>query len=286
MSDTNMETNPCLHLVNLGDLWKEEAHYNGEMAGDGIPFLDAQLTSERKVLAPKFEYFKFKYILHFEGHSTTDYAHLLQSNSVILKVTSSSTVRELWYFPLLIPYEDHIPVQSDLSDLAEKIQWCRDNDDKCRDIAACAAQVYEKLVSKSAIHEYIELVCTAIAQRFIPAPKWYNRPQKVILKPQYAPHGTFCATGQNPKDCKRCLELKAEGRSRQPADSRRDRTTRSYHGRDRQKHRGDNATDQRDLKYSLDPEDSVENAIAEHNQVQQCRRCRRPKTVCSCRERR
>lgn len=291
MSNTNTETNPCSQILNLRNHWKKIPDYNGQVSGDGVPFLDAQFASGishngTETLEPNFEFQKFKYILHVEGYSATSYATLLQSDCVILKAASSFIVRELWYFPLLHPFEDHVPIRSDLSDLAEKIQWCRDNDEKCRDIAACARQAYKNCISKSTIHDYLELTCTAIAKRFTPAPKWYNRPQKFISKPQYAPHGTFCVVGQNPKYCKRCLELKEEGTSRHAAELRKDITKGSYHVRDKRKHKRENTNHQNEMKQSLDRGHSIEHANSEHNQIQQCRRCRRLKTVCSCRDRR
>ena len=29
---------------------------------------------------------------------------------------------QMWYFPMLIPFRDHVPVKADLSDLEEKIR--------------------------------------------------------------------------------------------------------------------------------------------------------------------
>ncbi len=39
----------------------------------------------------------------------------------------------MWFSHLLKPYIHYVPVKSDLSDLIEKIQWCRDNDEKCKE---------------------------------------------------------------------------------------------------------------------------------------------------------
>ena len=51
----------------------------------------------------------------------------------------------MWYFPLLQPYVDHVPVQADLSYLDEKIRWCRENDEKCRQIGENAKIFYENM---------------------------------------------------------------------------------------------------------------------------------------------
>ncbi len=49
----------------------------------------------------------------------------------------------MWYFPVLKPWVDHVPVKADLSDLAEKIRWCRENDVECRKIAKNVSELYK-----------------------------------------------------------------------------------------------------------------------------------------------
>jgi hypothetical protein len=44
-----------------------------------------------------------------------------------------------------------VPVKSDLSDLEEKIKWCRENDDKCKEIAKNAKDLYKLYVSRDGI---------------------------------------------------------------------------------------------------------------------------------------
>ena len=41
---------------------------------------------------------------------------------MVLKVDST---KEMWYFPLLEPYVHYVPIKEDLSDLADKIEWCK-----------------------------------------------------------------------------------------------------------------------------------------------------------------
>ena len=42
---------------------------------------------------------------------------------------------KLWYHHLLIPYKHYVPIKKDLSDLIERIKWCKENDLKCKEIA-------------------------------------------------------------------------------------------------------------------------------------------------------
>ena len=46
---------------------------------------------------------------------------MMQLGSVILKVESQCVADEMWYFPLLKPYYDHVPVKANLSDLKDRI---------------------------------------------------------------------------------------------------------------------------------------------------------------------
>lgn len=81
---------------------------------------------------------EFKYIIYAEGNVA---AHRLAKDmllgSVILFVESDYT---LWFEHMLQAYQHFVPVKRDLSDLVEKILWCRENDDICRKIAKNARE--------------------------------------------------------------------------------------------------------------------------------------------------
>jgi hypothetical protein len=53
-----------------------------------------------------------------------------------------------------------------MSDLQEKIDWCRANDDKCREIAANAKAMYSQYVSRDGILDYMQAVFIEIAKRW------------------------------------------------------------------------------------------------------------------------
>ena len=78
--------------------------------------------------------------------------------SVILKVDSTCVADQLWYSPLLEPFYDHVPVKKDMSDLKEKIEWCRANDDKCQQIAQNAKKIHSLFVSKEGILDYMQVL--------------------------------------------------------------------------------------------------------------------------------
>lgn len=99
---------------------------------------------------------EFKYILIIDGHvSAFRLSFDLSLNSVILIVDSPNYV---WFSKLLEPYKHFIPIKSDLSDLIEKIEWCRINDDKCKEIAKNGVKFYNEYLSKEGMYDYFQKV--------------------------------------------------------------------------------------------------------------------------------
>lgn len=99
---------------------------------------------------------KYKYILNIEGHVAAFRLSLeLAMYSVILLVESKW---KIWYSDKLVPYTHYVPIKGDLSDLYEKIEWCRANDDKCRQIALNARTFYDKYLNKNAILDYMAVL--------------------------------------------------------------------------------------------------------------------------------
>ena len=110
--------------------------------------LDLELVEK---LTP-YEQSKYKYIIHIDGHVTAHrLSYELSMNSVILLVKNKW---KNWYYDLLNPYTHYIPVKEDLSDLIEKIEWCRNNDDKCQIITENAKKFYDKYLSVNGILDY------------------------------------------------------------------------------------------------------------------------------------
>jgi len=96
----------------------------------------------------------YKYILNIDGSVTAfRLSAELAFGSVILKVDSDY---KIWYLDLLKPYIHYIPINRDLSDLKEKIEWCKQNQDKCRSISINSRKFYLEYINKEKIMDYIE----------------------------------------------------------------------------------------------------------------------------------
>jgi len=150
----------------------------GRLDTDGNPYLDAGITNwnlrPRKIegnpylttimvkdmpfglvdkLTP-IEQSMYKYVINIDGHVSAFRLSLeLSMGSVILKVGSEWNI---WYSNMLKPNYHYIPIKSDLSDLIEKIKWCKSNDKKCKQIATNAKKFYNKYLSETAILDFLQ----------------------------------------------------------------------------------------------------------------------------------
>lgn len=96
----------------------------------------------------------YKYILHIDGFvSAWRMAIEMFSMSVILKVNSDWIEH---FYCDLIPWEHYIPIKSDLSDLIQIIEWCRNNDEICYNIAKNAYNYANDNFTKKKTFNYLE----------------------------------------------------------------------------------------------------------------------------------
>lgn len=97
---------------------------------------------------------EYAYILHIEGHvAAFRLSYELSFGSVILMVDSDW---KLWFSRMLMPWVHYVPVKSDLSDLIEKVQWCKENDNKCVEIAKEALEFYNTYLSMNGVLDYLQ----------------------------------------------------------------------------------------------------------------------------------
>ena len=154
---------------------------------------------------------KYKYLIYADGHcAACRYGFMMRLGSVIIKVLPRQVADRMWYFPLLKENVDHIPVKADLSDLEEKLQWCRENDQKCKQIGQNALKFYEKYVARNALLDYVQMACRHMAKRQVDPPSWWEPPP-----PEASPPNLTKPEGK-------CYENKATGEERYCARCQRD----------------------------------------------------------------
>jgi hypothetical protein len=112
-------------------------------------------------LSPK-EQSKYKYIVHVDGHVSAFRLSLeLSMGSVILLVKSPW---KIWYRDLLIDGVHYVSVKEDLSDLIEKIKWCRNNDAECETIANNARIFFNRYLQKDGVMDYMQKTLVNLKQ--------------------------------------------------------------------------------------------------------------------------
>ncbi|KAJ1450261.1 glycosyl transferase family 90-domain-containing protein [Pelagophyceae sp. CCMP2097] len=135
---------------------------------DRFPF-----SAGKNHFVPIFQQSRYKYLIYVEGHcAACRYGFMMRLGSVILKVESKCVADTMWFFPLLRPFVDHVPVRADLSDLADQIRWCKTHDAECRAIAKNAEQLWTKYLAREGLLDYIQLATNKIARRFEYGPSW------------------------------------------------------------------------------------------------------------------
>jgi len=251
---TTPETNQRIHLAQVCRDWDREGkngnlkeklldagftNYNvrdKKLFGEPMRFTKKdQLGVDRSGFVDMYKQGMFKYILYVEGHCAANrYSFLMRLGSVVIKVESRCEASEMWFFPLLVPYAgsrsnnipveaglegaDHVPIKADLSDLHEKILWCRENDEKCRQIAENAKLKHERWLSKDSILDYLQVVFTKVASNYEHAPSWWKLPETLQRVPQLEPPERKCARDRATRayvHCKRCLlEIQEERKKR------------------------------------------------------------------------
>ena len=86
-----------------------------------------------KSFIPMTEMTRYRYILDIDGNSNSwNFMMKLRLGSCVLRVDSDW---HQWFASRLAPWVHYVPIAKDLSDAAEKIAWCLDNESECAAIA-------------------------------------------------------------------------------------------------------------------------------------------------------
>lgn len=172
----SLQTNPRLFFSNLSSLKKKDT--------DGQLFLDCGITKwncrPRKLHPTDFydtfdqelvqmigssnfltmaEQAQYKYILHLPGHSESyRLSYELATGSVILMYPCRY---KLWFSHLLQPYVHYVPVGEDIY---ETIRWCKQNEERCAEIARQARSFYDRYLSRDGILDYLQSILCSIQE--------------------------------------------------------------------------------------------------------------------------
>jgi hypothetical protein len=110
-------------ITHIAQIPREDDENDIRASGLMRPFVDPS------------EFRKFKYQIDIDGN-TNSWSGLFQkllTGSPVVKVASQGNYRQ-WYYDRLRPWINFVPVCADMSDLIEKLDWLRCNDDVARRI--------------------------------------------------------------------------------------------------------------------------------------------------------
>jgi len=100
-------------------------------------------------------FFNYKYLLIVDGNTVaSNHQWVFGSKSVPLMITHPEN--NWWFKKFLKPMENYVPINYDLSDLEEKLQWLVDNDNKAEKIAENAFSFSKLVFSSEFQRKYID----------------------------------------------------------------------------------------------------------------------------------
>ena len=110
------------------------------LAQSDAPQLDQRRLEEAGILAGYIDPMTWlvrKFAIDIDGNSNawTNLFTRLLAGCCVIKIASPLGYRQ-WYYDTLSPWRHFVPVKADLSDLQEKIDWCREHDNECAEIAS------------------------------------------------------------------------------------------------------------------------------------------------------
>jgi len=169
-SDWNLHTWPRFPRAKLALLSATYRAVDAKFTKDSVhaECRPAYLQSDLHVdqLVPPSGHLEYKYLMYVDGSSFSDRMYwLLLTGAVVMRQTSQLQV---WLDPGLRPHSHFLPVQEDLGDLVDVLEWARGHDPECEGIAAEARRFARSDLSLDASLFYIHRLLGAYAGLFGP----------------------------------------------------------------------------------------------------------------------
>lgn len=104
----------------------------------------------------------YKYILHLDGHVSAFRLSLELSMGCVILIQESKY--QMWFRKYLTEGVHYLSVKEDLSDLFDKIKWCKEHDEECEIIAQNARDFYNEYLRRDGILDYLQLLFFQLKQ--------------------------------------------------------------------------------------------------------------------------
>jgi len=120
--------------------------------GSYVDSIDKKYVVEKR--SDLQDYVHYKYLLIIDGvNIASNHQWTFGSGSVPVMITHPDN--NWWFKQYLKPMVNYVPIQYDLSDLEEKIQWLVDNDEQAHTIAMNAVKLSQEIFTSNFQKEYV-----------------------------------------------------------------------------------------------------------------------------------
>jgi beta-1,4-galactosyltransferase 1 len=136
---------------------KFDPKYSIGMLNTGFPPADKFLTMA--------EQSNYKYMIHVDGNvNAYRMLYTMTTGSLLLRVMSDYTS---WAEPYLKPNIHYIPIAKDLSNLQDKLRWCKTHDKECKRIAETGMKLARAILTPEFINNYFHMLFSKFTDRAV-----------------------------------------------------------------------------------------------------------------------
>jgi hypothetical protein len=102
---------------------------------------------------------KYKYLIDIDGHGSTWTGLFLRllTGSTVLKVNSERGFRQ-WFHNRLIPWENHVPIEPDFSNLEETVLYLKSHDELARKIGEAGRELAYSMTMENEINYALPVI--------------------------------------------------------------------------------------------------------------------------------
>lgn len=149
---------PDMDILDVGISGKGKTIDSSSLRFDptfGLGMLNTGITPTDKFLK-MYEQSQYKYIIHIDGNvNAYRMLYTMATGSLILRVISEYTS---WAEQYIKPNVHYIPVNSDLSNLQDVLDWCKTNQQKCEEIAGNALKLSRTILTADFLDNYFKMI--------------------------------------------------------------------------------------------------------------------------------
>jgi DNA-directed RNA polymerase subunit E'/Rpb7 len=112
-----------------------------------------------------YEQSNYKYLIHVDGNvNAYRMLYTMSTGSLMLRVMSDYTS---WAEPYLKPGIHYIPIAKDLSNLQDKIRWCKTHDKECKRIAEAGMKLARAILTPEFIENHFHMIFSKFADKAV-----------------------------------------------------------------------------------------------------------------------